>query len=116
MKKLGYIFKFDGHGSFDPDGKIKGEMSQEEIKAHNAKLAQAEAYAMIDEGKGTLYLSDNKAGSWDGSISYPVRNVRKSRNNFGAERTDVDFYITGRRWHGVNLGDNQILRVKRCKS
>lgn len=131
---LGYIFNFNGHGAFAPDGKV--EASQEQIDEHNALLSRMELGAMRKQGRATLYLmhvpsekrcwSDSEgthyvewqAGTWASKFDerFPCYNVRKSRNNFGAERIDVDFNFDGSRWHGVNVGDNEILRVKRCKS
>lgn len=42
LEHAGYIFNFTGHGAYDPNGKIQGELSQIEIDAHNGRLARAE--------------------------------------------------------------------------
>lgn len=130
---VGYIFNFAGHGAFSPDGKV--EATQEQIDTHNRLLGEMELQAMRQHGRAVLYIThvpENKrcwcdaegthyveyqAGTWASKSEerFPCYNVRKSRNNFGAQRTDVDFSFDGSRWHGVNIGDNQILRVKRCK-
>lgn len=83
---------------------------------------------MRETGRAVLYLSDVagadprgscrdrlRVSNWPGSLSLPVLAVRASRNNFGAQRTDVWFRHEGREWHGVNVGDNQILRCRRLK-
>jgi hypothetical protein len=84
---------------------------------------------MRETGRAVLYLSDCvgvaadrsvsrdrlRVTNWPGSLSLPVSSVRHSRNNFGAQRTDVWFRFDGADWHGVNVGDNQILRCKRLK-
>lgn len=129
----GYIFNFAGHGAFAPDGKVTladgRELTQSEIDTHNRLLAEAEFAAILKHGQGVLYLSkpapetyEAKAGhfkvsTWC-STGKPVYTYheRKSRNDFGTQRTDVWFMLDGSRWHGVNIGDNDIVRVKRCKS
>lgn len=56
------------------------------------------------------------ATNWPGTLRFRIGGaVRHSRNNFGARRIDVWFSAQGREWHGVNLGDSQILRCKRLK-
>lgn len=90
--------------------------------------AEQDKEAMRREGRIVLYLSDvggaDPRGSirdrlrvtnWPASLSLPVSAVRHSRNNFGAQRTDVWFRFEGQEWHGVNVGDNQILRCRRLK-
>lgn len=121
----GYIFNFTGHGAFDPSGKLKVgdlELTQEQIGRHNQVLTDAEYAAMKSSGRGVLYLfrsgDDLYVGTW--ASKPPMRcwcfDISHSRNNFGAQRTDVHFNYAGSRWHGVNIGDNDIVRVKRCKS
>ena len=116
----GYIFNFDGHGAFSPDGKVVA--TPEEINTHNRILADAEWSAMLKHGQGTLFLSKNADGTylvsdWPGTHKAQARHIRKSWHNFAGKdgRTDVWFNINGSTWHGVNIGDNQILRVKRSK-
>lgn len=56
------------------------------------------------------------ATNWPGTLRIRIGGAaRHSRNNFGAQRTDVWFRHAGADWHGVNIGDNQILRCKRTK-
>lgn len=125
---LGYIFNFQGHGAFDPNRKVDGQYSQQQIEDHNRGLSQLEVQAMKETGRAVLYLWHTKpegaqfsypshVGTWASasqerfSITY-----RKSRNNWGAQRTDVWFNFDGSVWHGVNLGDNDIVRVRRTQS
>lgn len=42
--------------------------------------------------------------------------IKRSKNSFGAERNDFWFIFEGKKYWGVNIGDNQIARVKRVKS
>lgn len=57
------------------------------------------------------------ASNWPGTLKIRIGGaVRHSRNNFGAQRTDVWFKWDGADWHGVNVGDGQILRCKRLKA
>lgn len=119
LSESGHVFNFAQHGAFDPDGKIQGQPSQAEIDAHNEAVAAQELATMREMGRGILYLRyvNGKlanVGSWDGSVRFSC-SYRESRNNWGAQRTDVWFAIDGRKWHGVNLGDNNIVRCKRLK-
>jgi hypothetical protein len=120
----GYIFNFDGHGAFAPGGKV-GDLTPEQISAHNRLLGQMEVEALKKHGKGILYLATEKCAdgfersfvqSWDGSFKALVCNRNTSRNNSGATRIDVWFSLDGSNWHGVNIGDNDIVRVSRCKA
>ena len=115
----GYLFDFSEKGIFSPDGKV--QVSKEEADAHNKLLADAEWTGMLKHGKGILYLTI-KDGAWSASDwteihRIPILAQRRSFHNFaGANgRTDVWFRLDGSEWHGVNIGDNQILRVKRNK-
>jgi hypothetical protein len=117
----GYIFNLSGR-AFSPDGAI-GSPSQADIDAHNARLAAAELEALKASGRGVLYLTRNADGShsvsqWSGGLCRPVYALRKSWHNMAGKngRTDFDFSFDGSRWHGVNIGDNQIARVRRCKA
>lgn len=56
--------------------------------------------------------------NWPGSFRVSVDSYgKRSFNNFGAPRTDFWFFWEGRRYHGVNVGDNsQCATVKVVKS
>ncbi len=97
-------------------------MTPEQIEEHNNRLMVAELEAMKQTGRAVLYLfkgatGELYVGQW---ASQPFQRTRvwkvsHSRNNWGAQRTDVWFNADGSSWHGVNLGDNDIVRVKRIK-
>lgn len=114
----GYIFNFNGHGAFAPTGKV-GDLTQAEIDTHNRLLAQAELEAMKRNGRAVLYRRTIEGrihvGTWEGSKNFPVTCCRQGRHNMAGERMDVWFNFDGSRWHGVNIGDNDICRVKRLK-
>lgn len=94
-----------------------------------ACVALVDARALRETGRLTGYLSLNgskninavhsglsgKFTNWPGTLSIPVYSVRKSRNNFGASRFDFWFDWEGSRYWGVNIGDNDIARVRRIK-
>lgn len=123
----GFIFSALGKGAFSPDNRIviadethenkTRELTDAEIETHNNLLARAELDAMEKNGKGILYLSRDVAGnysvaSWSG-LGKTFASVRKSWHNMAGKdgRKDVYFQMGGKRWHGVNIGDNQIVRA-----
>lgn len=123
--KAGYIFNFTGHGAFDPNGKV-GEIPQADIDAHNKQLAQREIDAAKETGKAVFYLSRAKVcrdgfkrdfvATWDGSFEFMVCNQNTSRHNTAGKRFDLWFVgPDGKNWHGVNIGDNDIVRCHRLK-
>lgn len=116
--QTGYVFNFDGHGAFAPDGKV--EMTKEQIDAHNAKLARIELESMKTTGRAVLYLFHSpclSVGTWASEPHQRARVERTShsRNNWGILRQDVWFKADGAMWWGMNIGDNDIVRCKRIK-
>ena len=120
----GYIFNFDSHGAFDPAGHL-GDLTQDQIDRHNALLSQAEMESMLKHGSGTLYLSKDDQGcyylsQWAGQTKIRVQagGMKRSFHNFAGRdgRTDVWFGLDGSTWHGVNIGNSQICRVRRTKT
>lgn len=118
----GYLFAHNGR-AFSPDGAV-GSPSQTEVDQHNARLALAELEMLKASGRGVLYLTKDDSGAykitqWSGSHICDVHpwRARTSWHNMADKdgRTDVWFNFDGSTWHGVNIGDNQILRVKRVK-
>lgn len=62
------------------------------------------------------YVGSPTFTNWPGTLKISTyTHVRVSRNNFGATRLDFWFTWEGRTYHGVNIGDNQIARVRRVK-
>lgn len=121
LRPLGFIFMHDA-AAFAPSGKVD-RISADEAKAHNAALEQAERDTMKATGRAVLYLSKKNDGSdviqqWAGAFVAVPHSIRKSWHNMAGRdgRTDVSFSFAGSRWHGVNIGDNDILRCKRCIS
>lgn len=120
----GYVFNFQDHGAFDPCGRVAtAPVSQSAIDEHNQELAKDDWQNMLKSGRGLLYLSELKDGhysvsDWPGLNKLSPWRVRQSFHNMAGQngRTDVWFNLDGSTWHGVNIGDNQILRVKRSKS
>jgi hypothetical protein len=109
----GYVFNFTGHGSFAPGGKVD-DMTEGQVKAHNAALAAVEVEAMKASGRALLYLHGDKVGTWESSYMWAVSRRRESRHNIRGTRLDVWFTgPDGAMWHGVNIGDNDIVRCKR---
>lgn len=104
----GYIFNFKEHGQFSPNGRV----NVQDVAAHNRQLADQQIEAMKRGEPQALYLFPGMVGTWDKSYTWPIDHARESRNNFGATRIDCWFHACGHRWHGVNVGDNDIVRCK----
>jgi hypothetical protein len=122
----GYLFNFEGRGAFAPGGKVGG-LTAEQIHRHNTALASLELEAMKREGRGILYLCEhNDSGTrgcvsqWAGGFRQPIYWSKRSRHfvpgcPHEVWRRDVWFSLEGESWHGVNIGDNEILRCHRLK-
>lgn len=119
---VGYLFDFAGRGVFAPDGKT--EIPSADVAAHNRALAELEAQEAKRTGRATLYLSGDKVNGWTvgdwcgGACKVSPWRVRLSFHNFAGRdgRRDVWFRWMGRDWHGVNVGDSQILRCKALRA
>lgn len=72
-------------------------------------------------GRCTLYLTQNDdqwiVGNWPGTLNVRCSIPRYSFHNFAGQRgrRDVWFRCEGHEFHGVNIGDNDILRVRRIR-
>lgn len=106
----------------------KGEVIMRSKAICYACCAVNDRASMTDTGRAVLYLCDSSASTgrtftaqnWPGSLCFPVTRSRKSTAYcFGRSVTRYDVWFTGpdgAAWHGVNVGDNQILRCKRLKA
>lgn len=97
-------------------------MTPEQVQERNRAVEQAELKAMRETGKALLYLFKDAAGKYSVGTwasepcrRAPVKRVSVSRHNWGIWRTDLWFYADGSTWHGVNIGDNDIVRCRRNK-
>lgn len=60
---------------------------------------------------------DYRVTTWASEHMGTVTRVKHGRHNIAGHRLDVWFTVTdGAQWHGVNIGDNQVLRCKRLKT
>jgi len=74
--------------------------------------------------EGVLYhykTKDNgrvrhEVGTWDGDVKVPALLLRRWRSNWGDERQAFAFTWNGRRFWGVNAGDNEIVRCREYKN
>lgn len=138
----GYIFNFEGHGAYAPDGKVKvgdAELTQAQVDEHNRLLGEMEKQAAIEHGRAVFYFSykidppytpenprwrggrtysnfkvSNWCGSWKAPHTYATKSFTPGFNC--SERWHV--YFTGpdgKQWYGINQGDNQIVRARRLK-
>jgi hypothetical protein len=77
----------------------------------------------LSTGKWCAYLSTpagetrRMISNWPGSLRVAPVKVKTSHHNIGRTRNDVWFRIPADPywWHGVNIGDSDILRCKRTK-
>jgi hypothetical protein len=74
----------------------------------------------MTEGAGIiLYLvnHDSEVTNWPGTLRIKVAERRKGKHNIARKRVDVGFTFEGRRFHGVQYGENtQICHVKRINA
>lgn len=141
----GYIFNFEGHGAYQPTGKVETPQgpTQTEIDAHNAILAKAELDHAIKAGKATFYLtydrpvctpdnprwrqenagtwhySNYRVSNWVGSWKSPHCYVRRGYSyGFGRFETFWIWFTgpDGKQWYGVLKGDMQCFNARRLKT
>ena len=103
----------------------KGESITRSLAHCYACCAEREKARMIDSGRAVLYLTRETiagghvrhfAADWAGEIKFRVHTISKGRHNIA--RTRVDAWFIGpdnQPWHGVNIGDNDILRCRRVQ-
>jgi hypothetical protein len=92
-----------------------GTMPSGEIICYGC-CADEDRKGMRETGKAVLYLTDHEVTNWPGTLRFPVLERRRSYHNMAGRngRTDVWFKDEqGNRWHGVNIGDSQVLRCRR---
>jgi hypothetical protein len=84
--------------------------------------AKREEKWMQEHGKATLYIVRHgmpitwKVTDWAGHLEFNVTRHKFGRHNIGQLRLDVWFIDShGHEWHGINIGDNNLLRCKRLK-
>ena len=97
---------------------VTGPAGQESMICF-ACCGKADESEMLQTGKATLYISGRTVTNWPGTLKLPATHVRTNRHSggFGSQRKDVWFTgPDGKQWHGINRGDNDILRCKRLKT
>lgn len=78
-------------------------------RSHDASILRTDARA--------LYASDWTVADWPGELSIPVRSIKRGAHNWrNVQRFDAWFIWEGYVWHGVCLGDTQIIRCKRTRT
>ena len=80
-----------------------------------------DAQHMAQAGSIILYVTESgssyRISNWPGTLTFTPTQVRHGRHNICGTRLDVWFDGPDRsRWHGVNIGDNQVLRCRRLAS
>ena len=77
--------------------------------------AEEDKKQMNETGQIILYFNQGCISNWPGTLRFIATGYNYSKNNWGCQRQDVWFNFNEFVWHGVNLGDNDILRCKRTK-
>lgn len=69
-------------------------------------------------GDRTVHYLDGRdmVTNWPGTLQIKPYSVKHGRHNIGRTRVDVWFMFEGKPFHGVNIGDNQLLRIRAVKS
>ena len=86
-----------------------------------ACCAETDKKSMRETGKAVLYLVKRADGSheltnWPGSLCLYVLHMKVGSHNIAGTRYDVWFIFGGRKWHGVQYGDNtQICHCRRLE-
>ncbi len=74
---------------------------------------------MERNGQIVLYWNDFRVSNWPGSLSFKADCYRTSFHNMAGKNGRTDVWFTGPdgfTWHGVNIGDHQILRCERTRT
>lgn len=86
-------------------------------------IGEMDARALADAKPGerfTHYLTRDKDGhyiikNWPGTFKVSPYRVSLGHHNIGRTRTDAWFSYAGKAFHAVNIGDNQIARIRALK-
>lgn len=104
-----------GYASLEEDGKEKticyeccGKRDAKQLETDN-KVTLYLTHDTFIHGTGTVApmgsMRNGKVSNWPGTLTIPCR-VRIGRHNMARFRYDVWFEFAGRKWHGVQVGDN----------
>jgi hypothetical protein len=116
----------NSYGYFSPEGKVKANLTMDQIAAHNAELARIEIEQAKATGKGILYLRRTgtspstfrySVGTWDGTHGYSA-SISFSFHNFAGKngRRDVWWTMDKEEWHGVNIGESDVVHAHKLKA
>lgn len=65
----------------------------------------------------SLRAQDWRVSNWPGSLTLPVLGIKRGEHNWrNVDRVDVWFVFEGFVWHGVRLGDMDLIRCKRTRT
>lgn len=110
-------FRAAGYGE-DPEGNTfcypcAALRDREQLRSAKAWTGYVTMPPKGASGDGMPIISN-----WPGSLALLATGVRVSKRGggFGSGRMDVWFTFEGRKWHGVNRGDNMVLRCRALKA
>jgi len=107
---VGYLFNFQGHGIFSPDGKV--EVTAEQVDTHNRLLADAEIKGLDDNcqvgQRGTFYYVKGQVTTFTGNVVASPSLVRVNGKS-------ITFQRGTRLFRGTLQKDADCFNFKRIK-
>lgn len=106
---IGYLFNFQGHGVYDPNGKVDS-ITEEQAQAHNKLLSQGEILGLENNcqigQRGTFYFIKGAVQTWVGEIVDPRPTVNGQ---------SITFKRAGKVFRGRLQKENDCFNFRRVK-
>lgn len=82
------------------------------------RVADKSEHTTGTTGRAPHLRAENwRVQNWPGSLSLPVLSLKRGSHNWrNVSRVDVWYVFEGYVWHGVQLGDSEIIRCKRTRT
>ena len=110
MNTIGYVFHFQGHGVFGPNGKVP--IPEENVDKHNKQVEYAElAYVATHPDTIRAYTDDtNTISTWLGTHIGTIYYKRSYRNSLGDYRTTLWVSIGNCQYWGTEYQNSQYVK------
>jgi hypothetical protein len=95
----------------------KNTATDRNVIATAKKTGKAIFYVFGRGSNAKIDLDKLRVGTWTGKTKWSCTKARSSHHNFAGRngRLDLWWNIDNQKWHGVNIGDNDIVRAKVIK-